>query len=166
MAGALSRYRPFVLALAACGILAAGGAIGYAVAGTGGTATAKRTMLARSLHPRGAPDKTLGLSRVVIPPGGRIPLHHHEGTQVAYIDSGLLTYHVKTGSVTVRRGAADEHPRVIKKIKAGHTGRIRAGDWIVEQPGTHHRAANNGKQRIVIYLGTLLRHGAPPSTPG
>jgi quercetin dioxygenase-like cupin family protein len=166
VAGASRRYRPFALVLAACAILVAGGAIGYAVAGTVGTPTAKRTMLARSLHPRGAPDRTLGLSRVVIPPGGRIPLHHHEGTQVAYIDSGVLTYHVKTGSVTVRRGAADEHPRVVKKIKAGQTGRIHAGDWIVEQPHTHHRAANNGKQRIVIYLGTLLRHGAPPSTPG
>lgn len=166
MARPSHRYRPFVVALAACAILAAGGAIGYAVAGTGDAPSAKRTMLARSLHVRGAPDRTLGLSRVVIPPGGRIPLHHHEGTQVAYIASGVLSYHVKTGSVTVRRGAADEHPRVIKKIKAGHTGRIRAGDWIVEQPSTHHRAANNGKQRIVIYLGTLLRHGAPPSTPG
>jgi|SRR5215218_9996612 len=165
MAGLRGRYRPLALALAACALLAAGGAIGYAVAGTTAP-TAKRTMLARSLHPRGAPDKTLGLSRVVIPPGGKIPLHHHEGTQVAYVSSGVLTYHVKTGDVKVRRGAADEHPHVVKTIKAGHTGTIRAGEWIVEQPHTHHRAANHGRDRIVIYLGTLLRDGAPPSTPG
>lgn len=151
--------------LAACVTLAAGAAIGWAVAGTGPPA-AKRTALARAVHVRGAPGRTLGLSRVTIPPGGVIPLHHHEGTQIAYVNSGILTYHVKTGSVKVRRGAADDHPRLVKKITAGHTGTIRAGEWIVEQPTTHHRAANHGKQRIVIFLGTLLRHGAPPSTPG
>lgn len=160
------RYRPFVLALAVCLLLGAGAAIGWAVAGTQAPPTAKRTALARALHPRGAQGRTLGLSRVAIPPGGVIPLHHHEGTQIAYIRSGVLTYHVKTGSVKVRRGDADEHPRIVKKITAGHTGKIHAGEWIVEQPSTHHRAANEGKQKIVIFLGTLLRHGAPPSTPG
>lgn len=160
------RYRPLLIVLGACALLAAGAAIGWAVASNGTSPTAKRTALARALHPRGAPGRTLGLSRVVIPPGGKIPLHHHEGTQVAYIQSGVLTYHVKAGSVTVRRGNADEHPRVVHRIKAGHTGQIHPGEWIVEQPSTHHAAANHGKQKIVIYLGTLLRTGAPPSTPG
>jgi quercetin dioxygenase-like cupin family protein len=151
--------------LAACMILVAGGAIGFAVAGTTAP-TAKRTALARAVHPRGAPGRTLGLSRVVIPVGGKIPLHHHEGTQVAYVSSGTLTYHVKTGKVKIRRGDADDHPRVVGRITAGHTGKIHAGEWIVEQPTTHHRAANQGDKRIVIYLGTLLKTGAPPSTPG
>src|SRR3954451_5827710 len=166
MAGPPHRYRPFALALIACGILAGGGAIGYAVAGSSSPPTAKRTALARTLKPRGAPGRTLGLSRVVIPPGGLIPLHHHEGSQVAYVRSGVLTYHVKTGSVKVRRGDADEHARVIKKITAGHTGRVHPGQWLVEQPWDHHRAANHGKDKIVIFLATLLKHGAPPSTPG
>jgi quercetin dioxygenase-like cupin family protein len=160
------RYRPVLIVLAACALLVGGAAIGWAVARHGTAPTAKRTALARALHPRGAPGRTLGLSRVVIPAGGVIPLHHHEGTQIAYIHSGVLTYHVETGSVKVRRGDADDHPRVVHEITAGHTGKIHAGEWIVEQPSTHHRAANNGKQRIVIYLGTLLKHGAPPSTPG
>jgi len=147
-------------------MLGVGAAIGWAVARHGSEPTAKRTALAHALRVRGAPGRTLGLSRVAIPPGGVIPLHHHEGTQVAYIRSGVLTYHVKTGSVKVRRGDADDHPRVVKRITAGHTGKIHPGGWIVEQPSTHHSAANNGKQKIVIFLGTLLKHGAPPSTPG
>jgi quercetin dioxygenase-like cupin family protein len=155
-----------LIVLAACALLAGGAAIGWAVAGQGSAPTAKRTALAHSLRVRGAPGRTLGLSRVTIPPGGVIPLHHHEGTQVAYIRSGVLTYHVKSGSVKVRRGDADDHPRVVKRITAGHTGEIHPGEWIVEQPSTHHKAANNGKQKIVIFLGTLLKHGAPPSTPG
>jgi quercetin dioxygenase-like cupin family protein len=96
--------------------------------------------------------------------GATIALHHHEGTQVAYIQSGVLTYTVKSGSVTVMSGPADS-PTVVRKINGGQTGKIRAGQWIVEQPSTIHQAANNGSAKIVIYLSTLLRTGAPPSTP-
>ena len=101
---------------------------------------------------------------MTIPVGGKIALHHHQGTQVAYIQSGVLTYTVKSGGVTVMTGPAD-HPTVVRKINGGQTGRINAGEWIVEQPSTIHQAANKGKTKIVIYLATLLRAGAPPSTP-
>jgi quercetin dioxygenase-like cupin family protein len=101
---------------------------------------------------------------VTIPAGGTIALHHHEGTQVAYIQSGVLTYTVKSGSVTVMSGPADS-PKVLRKIKGGQTAKIRAGQWIVEQPSTVHQAANDGTAKIVIYLSTLLRTGAPASTP-
>jgi hypothetical protein len=53
----------------------------------------------------------------------------------------------------------------VRKINGGQTGRIKAGQWIVEQPSTIHQAANKGETRIVIYLATLLKAGAPPSTP-
>jgi quercetin dioxygenase-like cupin family protein len=88
---------------------------------------------------KGAAGRRLRLSRVTIPVGGKIALHHHQGTQVAYIQAGVLT--------------------------GGETGRINAGEWIVEQPSTIHQAANKGKAKIVIYLATLLKAGAPPSTP-
>jgi quercetin dioxygenase-like cupin family protein len=103
---------------------------------------------------------------VVIPPGAKIPLHHHEGTQTSYISSGDLTYHVHSGQARVRSGAADQDPHVVRTISAGQTGQIHAGQWIVEQPSDHHHAANRGNHRVVIYLATLLRPGAPPSTPG
>jgi hypothetical protein len=71
---------------------------------------------------------------------------------------------VKSGSVTVMSGPADD-PTVVRKISGGRTAKIRAGQWIVEQPTTIHQAANHGSTKIVIYLSTLLRTGAPPSTP-
>jgi hypothetical protein len=64
----------------------------------------------------------------------------------------------------VRRGPAED-PTFVRTIKAGQTGKIGAGQWIVEQPSDIHMAANNSKGKIVIYLATLLRTGAPPSTP-
>jgi quercetin dioxygenase-like cupin family protein len=145
------------------GLLAAGVLVGHVIAQSGG-ASAVRTPHAQSTMVKGAAGRTLGLSRVTIPVGGKIALHHHQGTQVAYIQSGVLTYTVKSGGVRVMTGPAD-HPTVVSKINGGQTGRINAGEWIVEQPSTIHQAANRGKTRIVIYLATLLKAGAPPSTP-
>ena len=149
--------------LAAIGLLATGVLVGHVIAQSGGS-SAVRTPLAQSTEVKGAKGRTLGLSRVTIPVGGEIALHHHEGTQVAYIQKGVLTYTVKSGSVTVMSGPADS-PTLVRRIAAGQTGRIAAGQWIVEQPATIHQAANKGKSPIVIYLSTLLRTGAPPSTP-
>jgi quercetin dioxygenase-like cupin family protein len=152
-----------IFTLVAIGLVATGAVAGYVIAQSGGAAV-ERMPLAQSTKVKGAEGKTLGLSRVTIPPGGTIALHHHEGTQVAYIQSGVLTYTVKSGSVTVMSGPADS-PAEVRKIKSGQTGAIRAGQWIVEQPTTIHQAANKGSAKIVIYLSTLLRTGAPPSTP-
>lgn len=124
-----------------------------------------RSALAQTSHAQGAPDRTLALARVVIDPGGQIALHHHLGTQVARVESGVLTYTVRQGGVVVRSGESDQDPRVVRSIKAGQTGRILAGQWIVEQPSTIHQAANNGTVPVVIYLATLLKKGAPSATP-
>lgn len=105
------------------------------------------------------------LSRVVVEPGAQLALHRHLGTQIARIASGTLTYTVRRGAATIRKGESDEDPQVVRKLEAGDTARIRAGQWIVEQPSDVHEAANRGSAPVVIYLATLLRDGAPPSTP-
>ena len=157
------RWTRLTLVLAALGLLAIGFAVGQVIAQSGGSSV-RRVALAESNKVRGVSGRTLGLSRVTIPVGASIRLHHHKGTQVSYIQSGVLTYTVKSGGVTVFSGPAD-NPTVARKINAGQTGQIRAGQWLVEQPSTVHRAANKGKAKIVIYLATLLKKGAPPSTP-
>jgi quercetin dioxygenase-like cupin family protein len=151
-----------LLVLGAIGLVGAGVVVGRVVAQSGAP-TAQREGLAESAKVKGASGRTLGLSRVTIPVSGQIALHHHEGTQIAFIQKGVLTYTVQSGSVTVMSGLV-EAAKVVRKIKAGQTGRITAGQWIVEQPSTIHQAANNGNTPIVIYLSTLLRTGAPPST--
>src|SRR3954467_12494946 len=97
--------------------------------------TAKRVALAQVVDPRGARGQTLGLSRVTIPPQARLALHVHPGTQTAYIETGTLTYSVKKGAVPVYRGAADQHPKLVRRITSGHTAKIRAGQWLIEKPG-------------------------------
>jgi quercetin dioxygenase-like cupin family protein len=101
----------------------------------------------------------------VIPPGTVIPSHFHDGTQVPYIQSGVLSYSVETGSVTVMKGLADQNPTVVRKVKAGQTATIRPGQWFIEQPNEHHHAVNHGSEKIVVLQATLLRNGAPAATP-
>jgi quercetin dioxygenase-like cupin family protein len=150
------------------GVLAAFalGALWSSAAGqTKAAPTAVRNALAQTAKVQGAPDRTLVLSRVVVPPGAELALHHHLGSQVAHIQSGTLTYTVRSGGVVVRSGEADDGPRKVRTIAAGQTGQIRAGQWIVEQPSDIHRAANRGGTPVTIYLATLLKTGAPPATP-
>jgi hypothetical protein len=154
----------FALALSAVALVGAGALVGHVIAQSDRARPPVRQPLAQSKRVAGAEGRTLGLSRVMIPPGETIALHHHEGTQAAYIQSGVLTYTVQSGSVLVMDGPADD-ARVVRKIKGGQTGAILPHQWIIEQPSTIHMATNRGGKKVVIYLATLLRNGAPPSTP-
>lgn len=60
------------------------------------------------------------------------------------------------------RGDAED-ATFVRTITAGQTGRIRTGQWIVEQPNEVHHAANRGTEPVVLYLATLFRDGAPAS---
>lgn len=157
-------HRPFRPALAiVVGVALVGG--GYVAGVSQGDSTAptpKRIELATSAAVRGAEGHTLRLSRVTVPAGASLALHHHPGTQISNIEQGTLTYTVKTGRVRVMRGDAAQ-PKLVRTIKAGQTGRIRTGQWIVEQPHVIHQAANRGKTDVVIVLATLFPDGAPLS---
>ena len=144
------------------GLLVATAALG---AQRGTQATATREALAAGDVVVGAPGKSLALSRVTIPPGVRLPLHRHPGTQVAYIEAGTLTYTVRTGLVRVTKGSPEGKHRVVRTIRAGQTGTIAAGQWIVEQPNEIHFAQNRGSSNVVVLLSTLFPIGAPPSIP-
>lgn len=105
------------------------------------------------------------LSRATVPPGVELALHHHLGTQIAHVEAGTLTYTVRQGAAVVWEGEADQSPRRVRAIGAGQTARLRPGQWIVEQPSDVHEAANRGSAKVVLYISTLLRTGAPPSSP-
>ncbi len=156
-------YLLVVLALIAGATL---GALLPSAFGNGEAApTTIRNALAQTGKVQGAPGRELILSRVVVEPGARLATHHHLGSQVARVASGVLRYTVRRGGIVVRRGESDRNPRVVRRIRAGQTGSLRAGEWIVEQPSDIHSAANRTERPVVIYLATLLKKGAPPATP-
>ena len=124
-----------------------------------------RQALAQVVNPRGAPGRTLGLSRVTIPAHTALAPHHHPGYQIAYIQRGTLTYTVRTGVVRIYRGPADASPRLVRALRAGETARIPAGEWLVERQGDVHFGANRGRRAVVILLATLFTNGSPSSIP-
>jgi quercetin dioxygenase-like cupin family protein len=101
---------------------------------------------------------------VTVPAGAKLAVHHHLGTQISRVVAGTLTYTVRQGKAELFEGEAEE-PRLVRVIAANQTANIRAGQWLVEQPSDIHQAANRGTSSVVIYLATLLKDGAAPSTP-
>jgi hypothetical protein len=133
-------------------------------AGAASGAASKPAPVQRTVYgtaePGNAPGQSLTLQQVVIAPGAKLPTHFHEGTQLATIRSGVLTYNVVSGTVSVTRKGAKSPtsvgPGVVK---------LRRGDTIVETQSLVHYGANQGKVPVVIELAALLQDGAPLSTP-
>lgn len=159
------RRSHLLVALAVTAAFALGALLPTAFGRSGATPTALRSALAESDEVSGAPNRTMVLSKVVVQPGAHLALHHHLGTQISRVAAGTLTYTVRRGSAIVRRGEAGRDPKLVRRLEAGQTARIHAGEWLVEQPSDIHEAANRGSAPVVIYLATLLKTGAPPSTP-
>ena len=158
------RRRSILAAL--CALVAVAALSAYAGAQIAGDPEpVAREALAQDVNPAGAKGRTLGLSRVDVQPGAQLALHRHPGVQIARIDQGVLTYRVVTGAVNVWRGNPEVKATKVRTIRSGQTAPIRAGQWIVEKPGTIHRAANRGRKTIVIYIASLFRNGAPPAIP-
>ena len=157
--------RPRMALLAGTAFVTAAAGAYAAGAAQHDAAQATRTVLAQAVDPTGAAGRTLAVSRVRIPAHTRLALHRHPGTQVAYIQKGTLTYTVRRGAVNVYRGAADQSPRLVRRIAAGETGRVRAGEWLIERPRMVHSGANESDRPLVILLATLFRTGSPASIP-
>ena len=49
------------------------------------------------------------------------------GTQISRVEAGVLTYTVRKGSAVIREGESDQSPRLVRKLKAGQTARVKAG---------------------------------------
>jgi quercetin dioxygenase-like cupin family protein len=159
----LSHPRSALLAGAVLLALSTAGA--YAAGAAQHAPQTTRTVLAQAVDPPGGHGRTLALSRVRIPAHTQLALHRHPGVQLAYIQKGTLTYTVKRGAVNVYRGAADQHPRVVRRITGGETGNVDAGEWVIERPRVVHFGANESDHPVVILLATLFRNGSPASIP-
>ncbi len=109
--------------------------------------------------PSNAPGQTLYLQQIAIPGGVALPTHFHEGTQIATIQAGVLTYHVVKNTVTVNHadGTSEE-------VSAPSVVELKVGDGVVETSDMVHWAENKGTQPVQILLATLLTKGAPLST--
>jgi quercetin dioxygenase-like cupin family protein len=157
-------FRLPLSALAVVAVIAMAIVLPTAFGASAPTPAPVRKALAQSDHVQGAPGRNMVLSKVTVPPGAQLAVHHHLGTQISRVDAGTLTYTVRRGKAELFEGESEEE-NLVRVIKAGQTAKIHSGQWLVEQPSDIHQAANRGSSPVVIYLATLLKDGAPPSTP-
>jgi quercetin dioxygenase-like cupin family protein len=110
--------------------------------------------------PANAPGQTMYLQQVDIAPHAKLAEHYHQGTQVARVVSGVLTYNIVSGTAAITRAdGKTEH------ISGPHKVLLRAGDSLVETRDLVHFGANDTAKPVVIELAALLEQGAPFATP-
>jgi Cupin len=148
------RILTLVLGLALAGVAT----VPSAVAQTDAPTPVARTVYGKA-EPENAPGQSLTLQKVVIEPGAKLPEHFHEGTQIATIRRGVLTYNVVSGAVSVTRADGTN-----ESVRGPGVVKLRKGDAIVEPESLVHYGANDGKQKVVIELAALLHDGAELST--
>lgn len=120
--------------------------------------------------PEAAPDESLQLARIVIQPGTTLPAHIHPGTQLAWIESGELTYYVLSGRAEIDRNTAGDPPGAVEWLEAGSSTVLEPGDAVIEREGMVHYGANLGTEPVVILTSTLFAADEPATivqaTPG
>ncbi len=139
-----------------------------AVAGTGSVAGAQETSSSDGITrielaegmPANAPGQTLYLQEVRIAPGAKLPTHYHQGTQVASVRKGVLTYDIVSGSAQVTRADG-----TVETFDGPTSIELRKGDALLEVESLVHYGSNDGKKPVVIMVAALLADGAPLATP-
>ena len=151
-------------ALVFLGVLVTGASAAAQTTTTTTTGTSGSTGITRDelgeASPANAPGQELYLQRVTIAPGAKLPEHFHQGTQVAHVVSGVLTYEIISGSATVTRAKG-----TTTTVDAPATIKLRKGDGLIETQGLAHQGSNAGARPVVIEIAALLQAGAPLSTP-
>jgi len=109
--------------------------------------------------PVNAPGQVLYLQRVTIAPRSKLTQHFHQGTQVARIVSGVLTYNIASGTATLTHLNGKS-----RTLTGPTTVKLRPGDSLVETQGLVHHGSNAGRKPVVIELAALLEEGAPLAT--
>jgi quercetin dioxygenase-like cupin family protein len=121
-------------------------------------AAAVREVLVES-SPSDADGQVMQLVRYDIPAGIILPEHTHPGTQQAYIESGVLTYHVISGgSIPVTRADGST-----EQLGPGESTELHPGDSVVEVPGVVHYGENLGTETVIILAADLLDPDQPAS---
>ena len=149
------------------GILVLGGAL---VSGSAPTTALQATPTVGSVgvsggavgsgEPAFALGYLLSLRRGIFEPGGIVPLHHHPGALVIYVESGALTYTVSEGEALVTRAAAEGTPAPAERIGPGETTVLKPGDVVYEE-GVVHVTENLGDVPAAIWIAALVEEDEP-----
>lgn len=103
------------------------------------------------------PDRTLMFLRITMDPGVAIPFHHHPGSVIVVVQSGLFGTEFKEGEGVVTRYGQEAPETVI----AGDDTTLHPGDTLSYE-GAVHSMRNDGPGPLVLLVSALL----DPAQPG
>jgi hypothetical protein len=111
-------------------------------------------------EPEAAPGYLLSLRRGIFEPGGIVPLHHHPGALIIYVESGELTYTVSAGEALLTRAADAGTPAPTERLGPGDAALLQPGDVVYEE-GVVHVTENLGAGQAVIWIAALTATDEP-----
>ena len=132
---------------------------------TSGGEPVVREILAQMDNAPGAPGRRLTLVRYTIAPAAQLAPHVHPGVQVASITSGVLTYEVVSGTVTIQRKvSANGVPASTEHLTGPARTTLGRGDVVFEEGQMVHFGANMTSEPVVI-AATLITEGSDLAVP-
>jgi quercetin dioxygenase-like cupin family protein len=112
--------------------------------------------------PQAASGQELKLVRYTIPPGVAQPMHTHPGTQIAWIETGVLNFVVvEGGEITVTHYWGVGSPEPDEQVGPGESIDLHPGDAVIEPVGVVHYGQNLGREDVVIWAAALLDPDLP-----
>jgi quercetin dioxygenase-like cupin family protein len=158
MHGMVGRIARALTCVALAAALAVSGT-GSALADNSTTRNGVTTTALAETAPENAPGQQLYLLEVRIAPGAKLDTHFHQGTRIASVRSGMLTFTIVSGTVNVTRAKGKT-----EQVGGPATIRLRPGDAITETESLVHLGANRGEKPVVVVVAQLLPQGAPTAT--
>jgi hypothetical protein len=95
----------------------------------------------------------------------QLPVHHHNGAQIGWLQSGELHYFVVKGTVQVYTLDANGTQQLIQTLQDGDSTTLTPGQWVVELGNVIHYGRSGDTEPVVIFTSTLLSDGSPLATP-
>ncbi|HEX7022483.1 MAG TPA: hypothetical protein VF171_06475 [Trueperaceae bacterium] len=110
-----------------------------------------------SYSPSKAAGQALVFLRITMEPGVVIPFHHHPGSVVVVVESGLFGTEFSEGTGTIARFGHEGS----ETIEAGSETTLAPGDSLAYE-GAVHTMRNDGPEPVVLLVSALL----DPEQPG
>lgn len=110
--------------------------------------------------PTAAKGNTLVLLRITMQPGALIPVHHHPGQVILFVQSGTFGTTFGDGDAVITRAATQGTP-VAGPAKSGVEEIMNEDDSVSYSAVTTHIMHNPGDKPLVLLVSALLTAGQP-----
>ncbi len=116
-------------------------------------------------EPATAPDHTLELIRITLPPDGGVPPADHPGAAVMFVETGAVEITLEQGSLLLFRRAAGDPGPVAEPEPCPEICRVEAGWSAVQQDFTRHNLVDVSGAGSVVLISQLTANAVAAGTP-